>query len=212
MTNKTIFIAGYPKSGKSSILDFVDLLEENYAASTSRVLDDYCVRLLHPFLPDYTHLELLEALKTKDVTVENFLRQGLGTSIRELKIVMAENVLVPTLGRQKALLNPIRQTILTLDDTIKNLWIETIGGSEFEKMLVWVKFYLPKSEVMRVNMSSVNSEPDGIKQRLNPADLEVFFEPRRWYAPPEISTPYRKTIIQSILGDECLTEKGKIYG
>jgi NADPH-dependent 7-cyano-7-deazaguanine reductase QueF-like protein len=111
---KIIFIGGYGRSGKSSTLEILKSLDiPCYSTSV----------LLHQ-----TYRRLVEA-KLKSFKLDFNMYDGNNKAeIRQELITLAEDVLVPTFGREIFAHTVIRQANL---DPVPIVAVETVGGEEF---------------------------------------------------------------------------------
>jgi hypothetical protein len=103
--------------------------------------------------------------------------------VRQLKITMAENVIVPMYGRKDGLIKPALKLAEPLQD---KLIFETIGGEEAEiaKYLLEMRGY----RVKRANVWAVDESNDGTRELLQEATW-VYFSPKRWHGEESYRVP-----------------------
>lgn len=117
--NKIIFIGGYARSGKDETLKILENLGIPCYSTSS---------LLHKFYHNLYSTELIDQFFIPDLTDK--------PSFRNLLITLAEDVLVPTFGREIFAHTVIRQANL---DPAPIVAVETVGGEEFRLGLEVIK-------------------------------------------------------------------------
>lgn len=153
--NHYIIVCGYARAGKTTFL-----AKQPYPVlSTSVVLDQLCAAVINevvgvPFDPE----EVFD--------LDNFLKNKVGTlyfkTAREIKIAMAEKVIVPILGR-RAIVEAIFKDIAQ-DGGVKI--IESIGGEELGLIIDYLDDHNDTCGI--INLRHIDEQPGVDIRKLAP--------------------------------------------
>lgn len=144
---KLIIICGYSNVGKTWVLD--DLQRRGHQIlSTSKVLDDFTARLVK--IVDGSDIQkTIQQLLTKQGTVLN-------QPPRQLKINLAENLIVPVFGREAIVQAALKKISLASEGLV---FFESIGGEELILLVRSIDKTYKSCDYQILNLRHVDEKP-----------------------------------------------------
>jgi hypothetical protein len=135
MANKVIFLGGYARSGKTTTLEeFRKLGYPTFSTSQFlyQIADSLFLELFGVSnIPRKEECDsFFTTLRLNDIHVSRFA--DLHTT-RSVLTKLAENVIVPNIGRENAFIRPILESVKKVESSI--VIIETLGGEEYKGFL-----------------------------------------------------------------------------
>jgi hypothetical protein len=151
MANKVIFLGGYARSGKTTTLEeFRKLGYPTFSTSQFlyQIADSLFIELFGiSNIPRKEECEsFFTTLRLNDIHVSRFAElHTIGLNDRQYSVFeelhttrsvltkLAENVIVPNIGRENAFIRPILESVKKVESSI--VIIETLGGEEYKGFL-----------------------------------------------------------------------------
>lgn len=153
---KFLIICGYANTGKTTLMNKSGM----NICSTSVVLDRITARFIQTFYQPFRTLPDIEAdLRNKTIKIGQMCA-------RQLKIAVAEEVIVPTLGRESL----VRSALRDAEELGINLF-ESIGGEEL--LLIIKEIEQAGHSYHIVNLLHADSQPGIDKRELAGCGLTV---------------------------------------
>jgi hypothetical protein len=193
MKTTIAFINGYSRSGKSSVLDALRVLGYP-VVSTSQTLDMLAIPVIQLKIKMDTD-RLTRLLRTKSSDFDYAIQQAFGVNSRDLKIAIAENMIVPTIGRLEGIVRPTVNRIEFGKSPL--VFFETIGGDEYQMALDCMPDNVIIKEVNMVSDAQLSSV-DIRKPFINP-DVTINFNSSIYYSNNyEARCAYRQGIVNTL--------------
>jgi hypothetical protein len=167
-----LLVSGYSRAGKSTTLNHISgSYPDVKVVSTSALLSTMASSFI-------TSQRCEQAIAKQVVdTKDDYTCKSLsGLTVRELKIAIAEQVIVPFFGRFEGLVLPALRA--AVEDGVEKVIFETIGGEE----ATLAADYLRKNgyTLKQANMTCPTEEPDGTRSLLSDA-ISVWFDKEHWF-------------------------------
>jgi hypothetical protein len=203
-TKTVVIVGGYGRSGKTSLLR--EIAKDYPVFSTSQYLDAVCSALLEsgkPLSAD-TFMQYHYGLMDESGKYISMLQNKndelclslCGQTCRQLKIYVAEQIIVPYVGRDVGIVQPTIRKLLESQGRIR--FLESIGGDEY--VLAKQALIAEGFETLAVNIRSATEEACIDIRQLLPSDARIGFDADEWYNPLENSMiAYRKQVVSLFL-------------
>jgi hypothetical protein len=172
MANKVIFLGGYARSGKTTTLEeFRKLGYPTFSTSQFlyQIVDSLFIELF-----GISNIPRKEECDSFSTTLRLNDRHGsrfaeLHTT-RSILTKLAENVIVPNIGRENAFIRPILESVKKVESPI--VIIETLGGVEYNGFLNLLDQY-NISLLGLINCERTDQRPHVDIRELLPTDLTI---------------------------------------